>query len=87
MYHTLSQLKDQVDRLIEQQGEDATCASFVYTKEDVFYFEDVSNDELYLSQDDSTQVLFEVGNTDDIYTQIGELIDDEVGRVRNQIHT
>ena len=87
MYHTLSQLKDEVDRLIEQQGEDATCASFVYTKEDVFYFEDVSNDELYLSQDDSTQVLFEVGNTDDIYTQIGELIDDEVGRVRNQIHT
>ena len=87
MYHTLSQLKDQVNQLIEQQGEDATCASFIYTKEAVFYFEDVSDDELYLSQDDSNQVLFEVGNTDDIYTQIGELIDDEVRRVLNQIHT
>ena len=87
MYHTLSKLKDQVNQLIEQQGENATCASFIYTKEDVFYFEDVSNDELYLSQDDSDQVLFEVGNTDDIYTQIGELIDDEVGRVRNQVTT
>jgi|11BtaG_2_1085332.scaffolds.fasta_scaffold02499_2 hypothetical protein len=87
MYHTLSKLKDQVNQLIEQQGENATCASFIYTKEDVFYFEDVSNDELYLSQDDSDQVLFEVGNTDDIYTQIGELIDDEVGRVQNQVTT
>ena len=87
MYHTLSKLKDQVNQLIEQQGENATCASFIYTKEDVFYFEDVSNNELYLSQDDSDQVLFEVGNTDDIYTQIGELIDDEVGRIQNQVTT
>ncbi len=83
MYHTLSKLKDEVNQLIEQQGENATCAFFIYTKEDVFYFEDVSNDELYLSQEDSDQVLFEIGNTDDIYTQIGELIDNEVMRVRN----
>ena len=87
MYRTLSELKDQVNQLIEQQGENATCASFVYTKEDVFYFDDIQDDEIYLSLDDTNQVLEEVGNTDYIYQQISELIDDEVGRVRNQINT
>ena len=87
MYHTLSELKDQVNQLIEQQGENATCASFIYTKEDVFYFDDIQDDEIYLPLDDTNQVLEEVGNTDYIYQQIGELIDDEVGRVRNQTNT
>ena len=87
MYRTLSELKDQVNQLIEQQGENATCASFVYTKEDVFYFDDIQDDEIYLPLDDTNQVLEEVGNTDYIYQQISELIDDEVGRVRNQINT
>ena len=86
MYRTLSELKDQVNALIEQQGENATCASFIYTKEDVFYFEDVDNNKLYLSQHDSDQVLYEVGNTDDIYTQIGEIVDDETRQIRNKTH-
>jgi len=82
MYRTLSELKSLVDCLIEQQGEDATCASFIYTKEDVFFFNDVSDDEIYLNQDDTNEVLYEVGNTDYIYTTIGEVVDDEVSRVR-----
>ena len=87
MYRTLSELKSLVDCLIEQQGEDATCASFIYTKEDVFYFNDVSDDEIYLNQNDTNQVLDEVGNTDYIYEQISELIDDEVRRVRKSYST
>jgi len=83
MYRTLSDLKDKVNQLIEQQGENATCASFIYTKEDVYYFEDIHDDEQYLSQDDTNQVLNEVGGSDYICEQIGELIDDEVMRVRN----
>ena len=84
MYRTLSELKTLVDTLIEDQGEDATCASFIYTKQDVFYFNDVENDEVYLPVDDANQVLNEVGDTDYIYQQIGELIDDEVSRIRRQ---
>ena len=84
MYRTLSELKSLVDTLIEDQGEDATCASFIYTKQDVFYFNDVENDEVYLPVDDANQVLNEVGDTDYIYQQIGELIDDEVSRIRRQ---
>ena len=83
MYRTLSDLKDKVNQLIEQQGENATCASFIYTKEDVYYFEDILDDEQYLSQDDTNNVLNEVGGSDYICEQIGELIDDEVMRVRN----
>ena len=84
MYRTLSELKTLVDTLIEDQGENATCASFIYTKQDVFYFNDVENDEVYLPVDDANQVLNEVGDTDYIYQQIGELIDDEVSRIRRQ---
>jgi len=84
MYRTLSELKSLVDTLIEDQGENATCASFIYTKQDVFYFNDVENDEVYLPVDDANQVLNEVGDTDYIYQQIGELIDDEVSRIRRQ---
>lgn len=82
MYRKLSELKSLVDCLIEQQGEDAICASFIYTKEDVFYFEDVLDDEIYLNQDDTNEVLYEVGNTDYIYTTIGQVVDDEIRRVR-----
>ena len=87
MYRTLSELKDQVNQLIEQQGENATCVSFIYTKEDIYQEDWDTGEEVIISDDDKNQVLEEVGNTDYIYQQISELIDDEVGRVRNQINT
>ena len=34
MNYTLQQLKDRVNTLIEQQGETAYCAAWIYTKED-----------------------------------------------------
>ena len=35
MNYTLKQLQDKVSRMIEQQGEDAECAAWIYTKEDI----------------------------------------------------
>lgn len=35
MFRTLSQLRQAVDQLIEQQGENALCASIIYTQEDI----------------------------------------------------
>ncbi len=35
MNYTLKQLQDRVNKLIEQQGEDAQCAAWIYTKEDI----------------------------------------------------
>jgi len=90
MYRTLSELKRSVDQLIEQQGEDAPCAAFVFTKEDVFYypigedgFEDLDTQER-LSDFDTDDVLTELGGCDYIYEQVFEIIDDEVKRVRNK---
>ena len=34
MNYTLKQLQERVNKLIEQQGEDAHCAAWIYTKED-----------------------------------------------------
>ena len=34
MNYTLKQLQERVNKLIEQQGEDAYCGAWIYTKED-----------------------------------------------------
>ena len=34
MNYTLKQLQERVNQLIENQGEDANCAAWIYTKED-----------------------------------------------------
>ena len=34
MNYTLKQLRDRVDQLIANQGEDAHCGAWIYTKED-----------------------------------------------------
>jgi hypothetical protein len=90
MYRTLSELRDSINQLIDQQGEDATCAAFIFTKEDVFYYEigeggDVDFNEAYtLNCDDTDEVLNQVGGCDYIYEQVNEIIDDEVRRVRKK---
>ena len=34
MNYTLKQLQERVNNLVEQQGEDAHCAAWIYTKND-----------------------------------------------------
>tara|TARA_B100000035_G_scaffold304319_1_gene303906 strand:+ start:732 stop:860 length:129 start_codon:yes stop_codon:yes gene_type:complete len=36
MSNSLAEFRERVDKLIEQHGEDATCAGWIYTQEDVF---------------------------------------------------
>ena len=77
--------------MIDEQGEDATCAAFVFTKKDVFYYQmnddgiNLEEVETYLNDEDTEEVLNEVGSNDFIYEQIGEFIDDEVRRIRNRV--
>lgn len=85
MYRSLSNLRDSVNRLIAEQGADAPVAAFIFTKNDVFYYEmdDYSlNEEHHLNDDDTDEVLEDVGGCEYIYQQIGEIIDDEVRRIR-----
>jgi hypothetical protein len=84
MFRTLSELRDRVNQLIDSQGEEAPCASFVFTKEDVFYYDDEQN-EIRFNADDTCKILRLTGNTDYINEQINEVISEEIGRIRRNI--
>ena len=81
MNYTLKELKDRVNKLIEQQGEDADCGAWIYTKEDChlkdengeFDYDNVVEDPEVLER-----IFDDVGNSDYIYQIIQECVDDAV---------
>jgi len=78
MNYTLKQLQDKVSRMIEQQGEDAECAAWIYTKEDIYRVdEDGEFDYFALDNPELVERVFDdVGNIDYIYTVIQECVDE-----------
>ena len=78
MYRTLAELRDSVNRMIEAQGEDAVCAAFVFTQDDVFEIVGENCDEVRFSKELTDDVLADAGGSDYIYEQIGEVIDDSI---------
>ena len=72
MNYTLKQLQDRVNKLIEQQGEDADCGAWIYTKEDC-YLKDGDNVE---DPEVIERIFDEVGNNDYIYQVIQECVDE-----------
>ena len=79
MNYTLKQLRDRVDQLIANQGEDANCAAWIYTKEDChlkdengeFDYDNVVEDPLVVNR-----IMDDVGNIDYIYQVIQECVDE-----------
>lgn len=78
MYRTLSELRDSINSMIESQGENAPCAAFVFTKNDVFEYNEEMTEEHHFPELFTQNVLVDVGNSDYIYEQIGEVIDDTI---------
>ena len=78
MYRSLSELRDSVNRLIEEQGENAPVAAFIFTKNDVFEFNEETNQDDYFSTLFTQDVLCDVGDSSYIYEQVGEMIDDAI---------
>ena len=78
---TLSQLKQRIDQLIETQGEESPVAAFIYTKEDIVQFDDDGNEVEIEDNKIIEDVLYNVEDTDYIYTQIQDSIDDELKEV------
>ena len=80
---TLSQLRDRLDALIAQQGEDAPCAYWIYSKEDA-YILDEENEPDYIydnGREDAMAVvnaLDELQEVDYVYTVIQECLDELV---------
>jgi len=77
MFRTLSELRDSINSMIDAQGENAPCAAFVFTQHDVFE-NDKDDQEVYFSSLFTQDVLADVGGSDYIYEQVGEMIDDAI---------
>ena len=78
MNYTLKELQQRVNNLIEQQGENAHCAAWIYTKEDCFMRDD--DDEPVYPIDEhpelAERIFLDVGNVDYIYQVIQETVDE-----------
>ena len=79
MNYKLKDLQERVNKLVEQQGEDAQCAAWIYTKEDChlkdedgeFDYDNVVEDPEVLER-----IFDDVGNIDYIYQVIQECVDE-----------
>ena len=83
MYRTLGELRDSINAMIDAEGENAPCAAFVFTQNDVFE-NDEDGQEVYFSTLFTQDVLADVGGSDYIYEQVGEMIDDAI-RLRKKL--
>ena len=74
MNYTLKQLQQRVNQLIESQGEDASCAAWIYTKEDCYVDENM--EETVEDPEVVERIFNDVGNIDYIYQVIQECVDE-----------
>lgn len=77
MARTLQQLKESIERLIEQQGADAPVAAYIFTQEDVFKMDEDGNPES-LSLEIAEKVLDNVDAYDYPYEVIFDCIEQEI---------
>lgn len=75
MNRTLQQLKESVERLIEQQGADASCAALIFTKEDVFEL-DENGDPFFFDEEITNNVLKDLDETDYLIEKAFDCIED-----------
>ena len=79
MNYTLKQLQERINKLIEQQGETAHCAAWIYTKEDC-HLKDENGEFDYDNTVEDPEVVErifdDVGNIDYIYQVIQECVDE-----------
>jgi hypothetical protein len=71
---TLAELRQAIERLIQQQGETAPVAAWIYTKEDVLDYPD----DVKVTEEVANQVIESLDQYDHIYTEIFDCIDGEL---------
>jgi ferredoxin len=77
MNRTLQQLKETVERLIEEQGADASCAGCIFTKMDVYEMDD-DGEHVYFSEKITNKVLNDLDETDYILEKAFDCIEDYI---------
>tara|TARA_B000000565_G_C23554000_1_gene288700 strand:+ start:143 stop:424 length:282 start_codon:yes stop_codon:yes gene_type:complete len=81
MNYTLKELQQRVNQMIEQQGEDAHCAAWIYTKNDCHLKDEDGEIDYQNNVEDPDlieRIFDDVGNIDYIYTVIQECVDEVV---------
>ena len=81
MNYTLKQLQDRVSSMIKEQGEDAECAAWIYTKHDCHLKDEDGNTDYQNNVEDPAlvrRIFDDVGNIDYIYQVIQECVDEVV---------
>ena len=81
MNYTLKQLQDRVSSMIKEQGEDAECAAWIYTKEDIHLKDENGEIDYDIEVEDSAliaRIFDDVGQIDYIYTVIQDCVDEVV---------
>ena len=81
MARTLQQLKESVERLIEQQGNDAPVAYWIYTNDDVFVMDEDGNPDP-VQREIAETVLHELEDYEHIYTEIADVIEEELKQIQ-----
>ena len=79
MNYTLKELQQRVNNLIEQQGEDAHCGAWIYTKNDCHLKDEDGEIDYNNSVEDPDvieRIFDDVGNIDYIYQVIQECVDE-----------
>ena len=80
MYYTLSQLRQEIQQKIVEQGEAAPVAAFIFTGNDVVT-EDNDCNEITYSDGVIQEVLIGIGDSDYIYEMIEDKIQIEIAEV------
>ena len=79
MNYTLKELQQRVNQLIFNQGEDAQCAAWIYTKEDCHLKDEdgeIDYDNVVEDPEVIERIFDDVGNIDYIYQVIQECVDE-----------
>lgn len=78
---SLLRLKQRVENLIDQQGEDAPVCAFIFTNEDVFV-RDKDNNPDPVRREIAETVLCNLSDYDHIYTEIFNVIEQEIAEIQ-----
>ena len=81
MNYRLKDLQDRVNSMIKEQGEDAECAAWIYTKNDCHLKDEDGNIDYDNNVEDPEvleRIFDDVGNIDYIYEVIQDCVDEVV---------
>ena len=79
MNYTLKQLQDKVSSMIKEQGEDAHCAAWIFTKNDCHLKDEDGNIDYQNNVEDPEligNIMCDVGDSDYIYEKIQDYVDE-----------